>query len=287
MRTWMAVSVVVSLLAVLGCQSEPAPVPVSSVETVVLKIPFEETQTDTEGAKRVVVCQFGEGRAQPMSLGEAVSPGGDRIVRKFMAPGDLTWVMPKVLGGYLKRVGLNVSYSERLETFEGDVLRDLLSRHSADYVVAGRLEQFDVRVLAGEGRPALALIALRLDVYNKDGRLRIYFPAPFKRAGMLGEDADDVAAVTEFVNGTIAALFETAFEDAGFVETLDLDLATVRELMKAKPAPPVDTMPETTEPVEPAEPTEAEKAEAERLRKARELEGIINQEKERRDTEPK
>jgi len=291
---------VLSVLVVPGCESQPKPTG-SSVETVTLRIPFEESYADTEGAKRVVVCQFTDARANPTYLGEAVSARGDRVVRKFMSAGDPTWVLPKVLGGYLKRVGFNVSFSERLKTFDGDVVRETLGKFEADYLIAGRLEQFDVRVLSGSGRPVLTLVGLRLDVYNKDGELRMYMPAPFKRAGLLEDRADDPAAVAEFVSDTVRELFDNAFDNTYFVKVLDLELATVRELMKAQPVPPATepeettpetttpetTTPETMTPETPKEPTAAEKAEAERLRKARELEKIVEDEKKRTETEPK
>jgi hypothetical protein len=203
----------------------------------------------------VVVTQFKDLRDHPGYLGEGYLAGGTRVARHYRAADDPTWVMPKVLGGYLKRVGFNVTYADRLGTFEGDQVREVLDRYQADYLIAGRLEQFDVRVFGTQQRPALAVIGLRLDVYNRDGRLRMYYPAPLRNAGFLNERADDPAAVAHFVNEAVQDVYRRAFENSYFVKTLDLDVDTIRDLMKARPAPPAEAVP--------VEGTEGEGAEGE------------------------
>ena len=306
MRTWTLLLIGVVLVGLWGCESQTTPV-ASRMETVSLAIPFQETYADTEGAKRVVVTELREKRTQTAFVGEVKTTGGD-VVRKYTVRGNPTWVLPKVLGGYLKRVALNVSFAPRLETYDGDIIRETLSKFEADYLVAGQLEKLELSVLSTKGRPVVALVRLRLDVYSKQGRLRMYYPAPLRNAGFLGASADDPAAVSAFLNATITELFDQAFESSYFVEALDMDVATVRELMKANPVPPApepipvkkeEPKPEPVKPVEPkveppVEPTpepkveppvepkpkeltEEEKAAIERARKARELEEAVKE----------
>ena len=251
----MAFWVLVIAAGLWGCASQEPP-PVSRMETVSLSIPFVETYADTEGAKRVVVTRLKDKRDQTAFVGEVKTPDGE-VIRRYTMRESPTWVLPKILGGYLKRVGFNVSFVPALETYDGDVVRGALANAEADYLIAGQLERLEVRVLASSGRPVLALIGLRLDVYNQQGRLRTYYPAPLRNAGFLGDRADDPAAVGEFLAATLTELFDRAFDSSYFVETLDLKVETVREMLKANPLPPA---PEPI-PIEPEPMTEEPKTE--------------------------
>lgn len=241
-----------SLLVVLGCRTEPPPID-ARTEVVTVKIPFRETFEETEGAKRVVVCQFKDERDQAAYIGEGSrSEGG--VVRKFVVREDLTQVMPRILGGYLKRTGFSVSFDERLQEVVGsEPVRDIIKRHEADYLIAGRLEEFYVRSRGDAGHPVFVSIAVRLDIYNQLGELRMYFPQRVSEAEFLGEKSTDSAEVSALVYTSVHALHERAFEDTYFLKALDLDPAAVREMMKARPVP---------EEAAPEEPEEAEPEEA-------------------------
>ncbi|KPJ55752.1 MAG: hypothetical protein AMS16_03695 [Planctomycetes bacterium DG_58] len=276
MRRWLSLSGLLPLLVVLwGCTETPPP-PGTPTEVVTLRLPFQETFADTEGAPRVVVCQLTDVREETAFIGEGVSAG---VRRKFVVGDDLTLVLPRILGAYLKRVGFNVSFAPRLSDVSGPTLREILKRHDGAYLIGGRLEEFHVRTPSYAGQPVLVLVKFRLDIYNNEGRLRMYYPARIADSEYLGERAGDRAELVAFVNRTVHRLFARVFDDTYFVKELDLDRATVRELMKAKPVEPVEAEPEEPEAEEtkPKELTEEEKAELERLRKARELEDAIKE----------
>ena len=268
------------LVVLWGCTETPPP-PGTPTEVVTLRLPFRETFADTEGAKRVVVCQLTDEREETAFIGEGVSAG---VRRKFVAGDDLTLVLPRILGAYLKGVGFNVSFAPRLWDVSGPTVREVLKRHEGDYLIAGRLAEFHVRTPSYAGQPVLVLVKFRLNIYNNEGQLRMPYAARITDSDLLGERAADRREVTTFVNRTVHRLFARVFDDPYFVKELDLELETVRELMKAKPVEPEEAEPEEAEPEEeepeqtrPRELTEEEKAELERLRNARELEEAIKE----------
>jgi cell division septation protein DedD len=277
---------------------ETYPRSASRTEQVTLSIPFQESFPDNEGAKRVVVCQFNDTRAQSSFIGDGATGGAPR---KFVVREDMTLVVSRIFGGYLKQVGFNVSFDDRLPEAGGEVVREVLKRHEADYLIAGNLEEMYCRSRMDTGRPVFVVAGLRLDIYNNEGRLRMYYPARLSDAEFLAEKADDPAEVSALLDRSIHNLFVRTFDDDFFVKALDLEPATVRELMKAKPAPteptpeeakPEEAEPETPKPEEtkpeekkpePApkveepkkEPTEEEKAEQKRREAAKDLENAV------------
>ena len=273
-------TLLVVLLALSGCTEAPPTTPIPT-ELVTLRLPFQETFADTEGAKRVVVCQFEDDREQKSFIGEGFVPGSPSVPRKFVAREDVTLVLPRVFGSYLKHVGFNVVFAERLPDVRSEVVRGVLQAHKANHLVTGRLEEYYVRARPYAGQPVMVLLKLRLDVYNEKGRLRTYYPGRISDSEFLGDKAGDPAEIAAFVNRAVQNLYVRSFEEAYFVRTLDLELETVQELMKAKPvivAPEaVEVAPEvvTPEPAPPRELTEEEKLELERQKAARELEEAI------------
>lgn len=267
MRTGMSILGLL-LVTLCGCtMQETYPPSGSHAEVVTLSVPFQESFADTEGAKRVVVCQLSDARAESSFVGDGATAGAPR---KFVVREDLTLVLPRVFGGYLKQVGFNVSFDDRLPEAGGEVVREVLRRHNADYLIAGSLEEFYCRSRMDTGRPVFVVAGVRLDIYNKEGRLRMYYPARLSDAEFLAEKADDPAQVSAFVDRCVQNLFARAFEDEFFDKALDLDPATVRELMKAKPAPAEPTAEEPKR-----ELTEEEKAEQKRRDAAKELENAV------------
>lgn len=277
MRRWLSLSGLLPVLVALwGCTETPPP-PGTPTELVTLRLPFQETFADTEGAPRVVVCQFADVREETAFIGEGVGAGEPGVPRKFVARDDLTLVLPRILGAYLKRVGRNVSFAHRLSEVSGPTVRGVLKQHEADYLITGRLEEFHVRTQSYAGQPVLVLVKFRLDIYNNEGQVRTYYPARITDSEFLGEKAFDQAELTAFVNRVVHTLFARVFDDTYFVTKLDLELETVRELMKAKPVEPEEPEPEEAKPEPPTVMTEEEKAELERLRKARELEEAVKE----------
>jgi len=275
------------LLVLSGCTEAPTPVVAVPTELVTLRLPFQETFPDTEGAKRVVVCQLEDQREQTTFIGEGFAVGSSSVPRKFVASEDPTLVLPRVLGSYLKHVGFNVSMTGRLPDVRSETVRSVLSGHRADYLITGLLEEYYVRARPYTGQPVMVLVKFRLDVYSDKGRLRTYYPARISESEFLGEKASDPAEIAAFVDRTVQELFTRTFDEAYFLKTLDLEPDAVREIMKAKPIivePPAEEMepgevvPEVVPEVEPPrELTEEEKLELERQKAARELEEAIRQ----------
>jgi hypothetical protein len=129
------------------------------------------------------------------------------------------------------------------------------------------------------GRSVLVMVSTRLDMYNNEGRLRRYYPAGVREAEFLGEKADDPAELSAFVEKSIRSMFAKAFEDDDFVKALDLDPDTVRELMKAKPAPgEVPPGEKATEPVPGApEPKKGMSEEEQRRELEKDLENAVKE----------
>ncbi len=271
------------VLSAFGCTSmssaPPAPVVAGPVtEMVPLKVWFDEQFPDADGAKRVVLCQLNDERAHKNYLGEGPVAGDPTMVAKYVTEDDPTLVMPRVLARELKSVNLNVALAERLgDPIGGTPVRDLIARYNGDYVIAGRIEELTVRARAGEGQPVLVVASARLDIYNKDGELRMYYPAKFTDAAFLGEKAGDPEEMSRVLNKAVFKMFDSAMDDAYFLKALDLDNQAVRTIRAAKPlcpqgppagakpaspkpdeVKPLDTTPAPA-PVPPAEKTEANK----------------------------
>jgi hypothetical protein len=206
----------------------------SHAEVVTLNVPFQESYPDTEGAKRVVVCQLNDMRLQTSSIGDGTTGGAPR---KFVVRQDLTLVLTRIFGEYLKQAGFNVSFDDRLPEAGGNVVREVLKKHDADYLIAGNLQELSCRVRMDTGRPVFAVVSVRLDIYNNEGRLRMYYPAELSDAEFLGDKADDPAELSAFVERSIRNMFAKAFDDDLFIKALDLDPDTIRERMKTMPEP--------------------------------------------------
>ena len=253
-------------LAALGCNTTPT-TPLAAgpaTELVPLKVAFDETFPPTEGGKRVVLCQLNDERTQKSYLGEGPVAGDPTAVAKYVMKDDPTLVMPRVLAKELTTIGLNVAMAERLnEPVGGGPVRELLTRYSGDYLIAGRLEQLTLRARGQEGQPTLVVASARLDIYNKDGELRMYYPARYSGAEFLGDKAGDPEEMSRVVDHAVAKMFDVF--DLGLlvpapVLLLDLDNQVVRQLRASKPlcppgpttrVKPADTKPTEILPLEP------------------------------------
>jgi len=292
-RTWTALSAV-TLLVLVGCASEPVPVgPPTEVAT--LKLPFRESFSDTEGAKRVVLCALSDKRPQRAFVGEGSGGPDGTGLRKFVLREDPTLVLPRMLGGYLKRIGFNVTFAERLPEVRGGVVRECLETHGGDYLIAGVLEELYCRVRSDPGHPAFVVVSARIDIYNEKGQVRMYYPARRSLARFLGDQPEQPEQVAAVLNEAIQDMFTRAFENRFFVEKLDLEPATVAELLQAAPAAeepmtvetaprePTPPSPDVVPPVPPPLPeppremTEQEKLEQQRRDAARELEDAVEE----------
>ena len=191
MRISTALIGCVVLLVALGCTNSAPPPPVPAgppTETVQLKLSFEDSFPDTEGAKRVVLCQIRDERATTEYVGEGPATGDRWAVTKYAMKDDPTLVLPRVLAKELKTVGLNVTPAERLsDPVGGEPVREMLTRYGGDYLIAGRLEELNVRGRGDDGKPVFVTVSVRLDIFNKDGELRMYYPARQSDVEFLGE----------------------------------------------------------------------------------------------------
>lgn len=286
------------LAALLGC-AEDQPRDFTPMEQVTVKIPFQETFTDAEGAKRIVICEFKDKREQRTYVGEGFKPGPEPVPRKYVPSEPPTLVLPRILGGYLKQIGFNVSFADKVEDVRGNVLREILKTHDADYLIAGELQTLNCRVRQDPARSVLAVVKLRLDLYNKAGRVRMYKSARVSDADFLGDKAGDSEEIAALINRSIHELFGRVFEDTYFVKQLDMEPETVKELLKAMPVlpepEPEEAKPEETKPAEakpehapepPVELTEEEKAAQKRRDAARELEEAVKEFTEPETPEP-
>lgn len=278
------------LLVVPGCagwnNSTPPP-PVAAgptTEIVPLKLAFDDTFPETEGAKRVIVCQLRDERAPGSFVGEGPVSGDGSAVTKYVMKDDPTLTLPRVLGKEIKTMGLNVTPAERLsDPVGGEPVREILKRTGGDYLIAGRLEELSLRGRGDAGKPVFATVSVRLDIYNKAGELRMYYPARRSDAEFLGDKAGDPNEVNALLERTVDLMVAGVVEDPYFVKALDLDPDTVKQMRagtmkpacppakpeEAKPAETPAEMKPTEKPAEPAPaPTDAE-------RKAKDLEDAV------------
>lgn len=266
MRISTAVIGCVVLLAV-GCTTPPesvTPMPAGpATELVPLKIAFEESFPDNETAKRIVLCQLGDERTEKGYIGEGPVTGDRAAVSKYVLKDDPTLVLPRILAKGLKGIGFNLALAERLsDPVGGEPVRELLKRYSGDYLIAGRVEEISVRARTNEKRPVFVTVSARLDLYNKDGQLRMYYPARQSDVEFLGDKAGDPNEISALLQRVVDAMFSNALDDPYFCKALDLDPEAVKQMREGKPLPPKteETKPAETTPAE-TKPTETKPAE--------------------------
>ena len=150
--------------------------------------------------------------------------------------------------------------AERLsDPVGGAPVREILKRTGGDYLIAGRVEEISLRGTGAEGKPVLATVSVRLDIYNNAGELRMFYPARRSDAEFLGDRAGDPAEMNALLERVVNAMFAAVVEDPYFLKTLDLDPDAVK-LKRAETATPA--APAEEKPLEPAPMTEPETAPA-------------------------
>jgi len=258
------------VLVALGCTNAPPPPPMPAgpaTELVTLKVAFEDSFPDVEGAKRVVLCQLRDERASKEYVGEGPVSGDHAAVTKYRMQDDPTLVFPRVLAKELKSVGFNVTPAERIaDPVGGEPVRELLRRYEGDYLIAGQVEDLTVRARGGAGSPVFVSISVRLDIFNKSGELRMYYPARQSDVELLGDKAGDPVEINALLQRAVDALIASAIEDPYFIKALDLKPETVKEMRSAKPItppePPADQKPAETPAAPDAPKTDAAKPDA-------------------------
>jgi hypothetical protein len=209
------------------------------VELAPLSLAFEETQADVEGAKRVAVCQLRDERSDKDYAGDGPVTGDLSAMAKYRMKDDPTLVLPRMLAKELKGAGFNVTPAERLTDVVGaETVRAIAKRTGADYVIAGRLEELSVLVRDGGDGTALVTVAARFDVYNKNGDLRVFYPARKSEVEKLGDRAGDAAEVNAALERAVGQMMAVTLDDPYFDGAIDLDPEVVKKMREAKPLTP-------------------------------------------------
>ncbi len=242
------------VLVALGCTNQPPPPPMPvgpTTELVTLKVAFEDSFPDVEGAKRIVMCQLRDERASKEYVGEGPVTGDMGAVTKYRMQDDPTLVFPRVLAKELKSIGFNVTPAERIaDPVGGEPVRELLRRYQGDYLISGQIEELSVRARGGAGNPVFVSLGVRFDIFNKAGELRMYYPARQSDVEVLGDKAGDPVEINALFQRAVDAMIANAIDDPYFIKALDLKPETVKEMRSAKPIAPAGTPAETPAPPE-------------------------------------